>query len=189
MQNNKIIIAESEKIFLEFCKSLDIKDIKTSEEIIIASKIRENSDWEEESLIIVHWKDILKTIEFIKNKYILIEKIVICNNAEIFSNSELKSWDVVIPNTFISKTWETIFLNNTTIWKDYDLNSFWLMLSWIASEKEWEENEFEADIKLQNIFNYLTVLKSEELLEKTIVVSQIWEENYINLVAISDMIV
>jgi hypothetical protein len=54
MKNNKIIIAETEKIFLEFCKRLDIKDIKTSEEIIIASKIRENSDLEEESLVIVH---------------------------------------------------------------------------------------------------------------------------------------
>jgi hypothetical protein len=63
------------------------------------------------------------------------------------------------------------------------------MLSWISSEKKWEENEFEADIKTENIFNYLTLLKSEELLEKTIVVSQIWEESYVNLVAVGDMIV
>jgi hypothetical protein len=86
MKNNKIIIAETEKIFLEFVKSLDIKDVKTSEEIIIATKIRENSDKEEENLVIIHGKNIEKTIEFIKNNYILIEKIIICNSAKILSN-------------------------------------------------------------------------------------------------------
>jgi len=188
MQNNKIIIAESEKIFLEFCKSLDIKDIKTNENIIIWKKSIKNSEQEEEILSVIHWKDIIKTIDFIKNKYILIEKIVICNNAEILSNSELKTWDIIIPNTFISKNWETKFLDNT-IGKDYDLKSFWLMLSWICSENNWKKEEFEADIKSENIFIYLKALESEKLLEKTIVVSQIWDESFVNLVAISDMMI
>ncbi|MDQ7008866.1 MAG: hypothetical protein Q9M94_01075 [Candidatus Gracilibacteria bacterium] len=188
MQNNKIIIAESEKIFLEFIKSLDIKDIKTNEEIIIGEKNRENSDGEEENLVVIHGKDILKTIEFVKNNYILIEKILICNKASILSNGELKTGDIIIPNTFISKSGETKFLDNT-IGKDYDMNNFGLMLSGISSEKNGEENEFEADISSKNIFIYLKALDSEELLEKTIVISQIGEENYINLVAVSDMIV
>lgn len=188
MKNNKIIIAESEKIFLEFVKSLDIKDIKTNDEIIIWEKNRENSESEEENLVVVHWKDILKIVEFIKSKYILIEKIIICNSAKILSNWELKLWDIVIPNTFISKSWKTKFLDNT-IWKDYDMNNFWLMLSGICSENEWNEDEFEADIKAENIFIYLKALESEELLEKTIVASQIWEENFVNLVAVSDMMV
>jgi len=185
MKNNKIIIAESEKIFLEFCKSLDIKDIKTNEEIILWTKWRKDSEWEDEDLVIIHWKDILKTVEFIKNKYIIIEKILLCNSVEILSNGELKSWDVIIPNTFISKLWETKFLENT-IWEDYDLNSFGLMLSWIYSENDWEEDIFEADVKWENIFNYLKFLELEELLDKTIVISQIWED-YKNLIAISDM--
>ena len=71
MKNNKIIIAETEKIFLAFVKSLDIKDIKTDENIIIATKTRENSEKEEENIVVIHGKDILKTVEFIKNKYIL----------------------------------------------------------------------------------------------------------------------
>ena len=188
MKNNKIIIAGSEQIFLEFCKSLDIKDIKTNEDIIIATKERESSEWEEENLVIVHGKDILKTVEFIKNGYILIEKIVICNSAKILSNWELKTWDIIIPNTFISKSWETKFLDNT-IWKDYDMNNFGLMLSGISSENEAKKDEFEADIRAENIFIYLKALESEKLLEKTIVVSQIWEEGYVNLVAVSDMMV
>ena len=189
MKNNKIIIAETEKIFLAFVKSLDIKDIKTDNNIIIATKIRENSEKEEENLVIIYGKDVLNTIEFIKNKYIIIDKIIVSNNATVLSNWELKSWDIVVPNTFISNLWETKFLDNT-IWKDYDMNNFGLMLSGIASEKSENENEFEADIKIENIFTYLKSLDSEELLEKTIVVSQISEENdYTNLVAVADMMV
>ena len=187
MQNNKIIITETEKIFLEFIKSFNIKDIKTSEEIIIAEIIRENSDWEEDNIVVVYWKDILKTIEFIKNKYIIIEKIIISNNAEVLSNWEIKAGDIVIPNTFISKLWKTKFLDNT-IWKDYDMNNFGLMLSWICSDNDKNNQEFEADIFWKNIFNYLIFLDTENLLEKTIVVSQIEEENnYTNLIAVSDM--
>jgi len=189
MQNNKIIIAETEKIFLEFIKSFNIKDIKTNEDIIIWEFIRENEDKEEDNIVIVYWKDVLKTIEFIKNKYIIIDKIIVSNNAKILSNWELKSWDIIIPNTFISNSSETKFLDNT-IWKDYDMNKFWLMLSWICSDNKEEKQEFQADIFSQNIFIYLNSLDSEELLEKTIVISQIEEQdNYSNLVAVTDMMI
>jgi len=181
MKNNKIIIAETEKIFLEFCKELKISNIKTNDDIIVAEKNQED----EINLVIVHWKNIIKTVEFIKNKYIVIEDILLCNKVDILSNWELKTWDVIIPNTFISKSWETKFLNNT-IWKDYDLNSFWLILSWICSENIWKEEEFEADVKSENIFIYLKALESEELLEKVTVISQIWDE-FKNIIAITDM--
>ena len=188
MKNNKIIIAEKEKIFLEFCKNLDIKDIKTNDDIIIGTKSIKNEEGEDENLIIIYGKDILKTIEFIKNNYILIEKIIIANTAEVLSNSEIKDWDIIIPNTFISKAGETKFLDST-IGKDYDMKKFGLMLSGICSEDSWKESEFQADIKSENVFKFLKALESEELLEKTIVVSQIWEKNYDNLIAISDMMV
>ena len=189
MQNNNIIIAENEKIFLEFAKNLDIKNIKTNEDIIIWEKERKNSEWEDENIIIIYWKNVSKTIDFIKSNYILIEKIFLAGISNILSNGELKVWDIIIPNTFISKTWETKFLDNTTIWKDYDMKKFWLMLSGISSETSWENSEFQADIKSENSFTYLKFLESENLLEKTIVVSQIWEEDFTNLVAVVDMMV
>jgi len=185
MINNNIIIAETEKIFLEFAKNLDIKNIKTSENIIIWEKERKNSEAEDENLVIIHWKDILKTVDFIKNSYILIGKIVIANKAEIIWNCELKVWDIVIPNTFISKSWETKFLDSA-VWENYDLKSFWIMLSWICSEWDLKDDTFASDIKSENIFSYLTNLEKEELLEKTTVILQIWEE-YKNLVTITDM--
>jgi len=50
MKNNKIIIAETEKIFLEFCKELKISNIKTNDDIIVAEKNQED----EINLVIVH---------------------------------------------------------------------------------------------------------------------------------------
>jgi len=134
MINNNIIIAETEKIFLEFAKNLDIKNIKTNEDIIIWEKERKNSEWEDENIIIIYWKNVSKTVDFIKSNYILIEKIFLADISEILSNGELKVWDIVIPNTFIwthpqplpSKEGENkiYFLDNTTekimIWKNFD---------------------------------------------------------------------
>lgn len=190
MKVNKIIIALNEKIFLEFCKALDIKNIKTNENIIIWEKERTNWEWEEESLIIVHGKDIEKTVLFVKSTFIYIEKIILANSAKILSNWELQEWDVIIPNTFTSNTGKTIFVENL-IWEDYDLNSFWLVLNWMCAERQESNNEvkeeFLADVDSENIFGYLQSLQSEELLEQTIVTLQIWEENYTNLIAVSDM--
>ncbi len=186
MKNNKIIIAHKESIFLEFCKTLDIKNIKTNEDIIIGEKCRDTPQWEEENIIVIHWKGIEKTIDFIKSSYILIEKIILADSADILSNSELQKWDIIVPNTFISKNWNTIFLENT-VWKDYDLKKFWLILNGICADKKDQSKEFQADIENKWIYNYLTLLKKEELLSKAHVILQIWEEDYTHLIAVSDM--
>jgi len=195
MKNNKIIITASEAIFLEFCKILEIKDIKTNEDIIIATKPRENWEWEEELLIVVHWKSVSKTVDFIKSSYILIDKIIITNSAKILSNWELKDWDVIVPNTFIaehpqsllSKEKRKTFFLETTIWEDYDLKKFGLVLSGICSDNNRDSEEFQADIVSEWVYNYLSFLEKEELLSKTTVILQIWESDYTNLIAVSDM--
>ncbi len=186
MKNNKIIITLSEQIFLEFCKTLEIKDIKTNDDIIIAKKSRENPEWEEEDLVIVHWKSISKTVDFIKSSYILIEKIILVNSAKILSNWELQEWDVIVPNTFLSQIWEAKFLK-TTIWEDYDLKKFGLVLSGICSDTNENSQEFQADIVSEWIYSYLSFLEKEELLSKTTVILQIWEKDYTNMIAVSDM--
>ncbi|MCD5380629.1 hypothetical protein LR004_01770 [Candidatus Gracilibacteria bacterium] len=190
MKVNKIVIALNEKIFLEFCKTLDIKNIKTNEDIIIGEKNRENSEGEEESLIIVHGKDIQKTVDFVKSTFIYIEKIILANSANILSNGELQKGDVIIPNTFLGNNGKTIFVENM-IGEDYDLNNFGLALNGMCVENNTSNkevvDEFLADVTSENIFLYLQLLQSEELLEKTIVTLQIGEENYTNLIAVSDM--
>ena len=191
MKINKIIIAETEKIFLDFAKKLNFKNIKASEEIIYSEKEKIWEDNEEENIVLIYWKEIEKVIDFIKENYIVIEKIIIAWIAWILSNTELQKNDIIIPNTFISKKWETIFLDNTTIGKDYDMKKFWLILNGICSSNTDEKNlwnEFEADIKSEIIFSYLEKLKEENLLDKAIVVFQIEEDkDFTNLLAIIDM--
>lgn len=191
MKINKIIIAETEKIFLDFAKKLNFKNIKASEEIIYSEKEKIWEDNEEENIVLIYWKEIEKVIDFIKENYIVIEKIIIAWIAWILSNTELQKNDVIVPNTFISKKWETIFLDNTTIGKDYDMKKFWLILNGICSSNTDEKNlwnEFEADIKSEIIFSYLEKLKEENLLDKAIVVFQIEEDkDFTNLLAIIDM--
>ena len=191
MKINKIIIAETEKIFLDFAKKLNFKNIKASEEIIYSEKEKIWEDNEEENIVLIYWKEIEKVIDFIKENYIVIEKIIIAWIAWILSNTELQKNDIIIPNTFISKKWETIFLDNTTIGKDYDMKKFWLILNGICSSNTDEKNlwnEFEADIKSEKIFSYLEKLKEENLLDKATVVFQIEEDkDFTNLLAIIDM--
>ena len=186
MKNNKIIITASQEIFLEFCKTLEIKDIKTNEDIIIAIKPRENWSWEDENLVIVHGKAIAKTVDFIKSNYILIDKIILTNSAKILSNWELQEWDVIVPNTFISENWEAKFLE-TTIWEDYNLKKFGLVLSGICSDIQKKSEEFVSDVVSEWIYNYLSFLEKEDLLNKITVILQIGEKNYTNLIAVSDM--
>ena len=198
MKINKIIIAETEKIFLDFAKKLGFKDIKTNENIIMSEKSSTSEDNEEENTVLIYSKDILKLIDFIRNKYIVIEKILICNNVKILSNTELKSWDIIIPNTFIwthpqpfpNKEESNIIFLESTIWKDYDMKNFGLILNWICSDNKNKQGEFEADVFSENIFTYLKAIKSEDLLEKTTVLSEVDEESdFSNLIAIADMMI
>ena len=201
MKNNKIILALNEKVFLEFCKTLEIKDIKTNEDIIIAQKERENSEWETETLVVIHWKDKQKTLDYITSIFIYIEKIILVNSAKVLSNWEFTTGDVLIPNTFISsypqslsdkEGRKTFFIENT-IWEDYDFKTFWLILNGICADiplltKEVENSdEFVADICSEWIYMYLQILQQEKLFEKTNVITQIGEENYMNLIAVSEM--
>lgn len=198
MKINKILIAETEKLFLDFAKKLGFKDIKTNEDIIMSEKSSTSEDNEEENTVLIYSKNILKLVDFIKNKYIVIDKILICNSAEILSNTELKSWDIIIPNTFIwthphplpNKEGSNIIFLESTIWKDYDMKNFGLILNWICSDNKDNQGEFEADIYSENIFTYLKAIKSEELLDKTIVLSEVDEESdFSNLIAIADMMI
>jgi len=187
MKINKIIIAENKEIFLDFVKKLDFKNIKTTQDVIFWEKERENSG-EKENLVLVYSEDEKKVIEFLENKYIYVEKYIFVWIAEILSNKELLYKDIIIPNTFIWKQNKTYFLDSI-IWKDYDMKRFWLILNWICAESSSEKLEFQADIKSQKVFKYLEIFSKKDLLEKFIVIFQVGEGDFENLVAITDMVV
>ncbi len=191
MQIHKIIVTLDEKIFLEWCKTLWITDIKTNDDIIIGQKKQADIEHDEVILVIIHWKDPVKTTEYISSHYIHIQKLLLLNSAKILSNGELQDGDVIIPNTFIGKNDETVFLEET-VGTDYDLNSFGLILNWIAScveptDDEQNSEEFLADVYSENIFTYLKLLQADDKIASISVMLQIWTTDYKNVIAVSDM--
>lgn len=194
MKIHKIILALNEQIFLEWCKILGITNIKTNEDIIIWEKDI-TVEWSDEtSLTIIHWKDPQKVTQYISSNFIHVEKLIISNGSKIVSNWELQTSDIIIPNTCIWEKDATIFLEET-VWNDYDLNNFWLILNWISTSVNPEkinndnnEDEFIADVYSENIFSYLKLIEWDDKITQSIVILQIWgEDSYKNLISICDM--
>ncbi len=178
MKNNKIIIALNEKIFLNFVKSFWIQSIKTWDFFLLWE-----IEKEENKISVFYWSDKTKIIQFILENYLNIFKIVIAWQSEEYLGIELNDSDIICPNTFTSESKETIFLEYA-IWENFDLEKFKVSLSWICSDKKWEVQ----DVVCSQIFDYLEILKKEDLLEKTAVFINIWESsNYENLFNIVDL--
>ena len=187
MKTHKIILALDEAIFLSGCKTLGIQNIKTNDDIIIWEK---PGNAEDNIICIIHWKDIQKTTDYVLTHFISIEKILILSDATIVSNSELKQWDIIIPNTFTWRKDEVIF-NENTIGTDYDLKNFGLIVNGIctSSQKNTENgwDDFVADIYSKSIFSYVSQLSTTDRITEYNVILQIWWDDYINLISICDM--
>ena len=87
---------------------------------------------------------------------------------------DIKDGDVTLPNSFISTENKTPIFLEYAIWESYDLKKFWLILSWLCIT--WDLIEA-ADINDEDSFDVLTILNSNNLLEKTVVIKAINTNN------------
>jgi hypothetical protein len=71
-----------------------------------------------------------ETINYAKDNYEIINIINIWTSLPL-DTLDINPWDVIIPNTFINKENEAIFLDYL-VEKNYDLKKFWLILNWIC---------------------------------------------------------
>jgi len=111
------------------------------------------------------------------------------------ANSDVKIWDVFLPNTFIQHDmylpfeWEhldyakkPIFLDYA-VWENYDLKKFGLILSWVCltwdqfidnEEKVQELREkYSADIVEMEAFAVLSVARAYDVLDKCVVIKAV----------------
>jgi len=122
----KIITTTDENIKNEIIKVLNLKLKEKKDNIEVYSKL-----WEEVNIVLIYSKNNFEeTISYAKNNYEIINIINIWTSFPL-DTLDINPWDVIIPNTFINKKNEAIFLDYL-IEKNYDLKKFWLILNWIC---------------------------------------------------------
>jgi len=197
-----IITAMKEEAEL-IIKKFNLKETKSLKNIKIFEWTRSWDDWEENLVLVLWW--IWKIQAAIATTYLLenysVDKIINIWIAGNLTGNDLKVWDVLLPNTFIQQDmylpfeWshldyakKPIFLEYT-IWENYDLQKFWLILNWVCvTGDEFVDKEerisklrvdFWADICEMEAFSILSVAREYNMLDKCIVIKAIsdWADN------------
>lgn len=178
-------------------KKFDLKETNKLKNIKIFEGKRVGDDGEENIILVLAW--IGKIQASIATTYLLenysVDKIINIWIAGNISGTDLKIWDVVLPNTFIQHDiylpfeWEhldyakkPIFLEYA-VWENYDLQKFWLMLNWVCvTWDEFIDNEekisdlrinFWADVCEMEAFAILSVAREYDMLDKCIVIKAV----------------
>lgn len=178
-------------------KKFDLKETNKLKNIKIFEGKRVGDEWEENIILVLAW--IGKIQASIATTYLLenysVDKIINIWIAGNVSGTDLKIWDVVLPNTFIQHDiylpfeWEhldyakkPIFLEYA-VWENYDLQKFWLMLNWVCvTWDEFIDNEekisdlrinFWADVCEMEAFAILSVAREYDMLDKCIVIKAV----------------
>ena len=177
MKLKKIIFTSSEKIKNELLK-INIFDEKYDSLDFIVFEWYRNLFKDEEDLVLIFYRNFSKALVYLSENYDPF-KVVFAENTTITWNFDLNFGDVIIPNTFISKnTNKPIFIEYVT-WENYDLTKFWLVLSWICLSWEPEEEDV-YDVRLDNLYTNLLEVLSLNLIDKTVVVIGIDDEEVEN---------
>lgn len=203
MEIVKVIITAMQEEAEIIIKKYNLLEINKKINLIIYEWKRVWDEWEEKIVLILSW--IWKIQATIATTYALenylVDKIINIWIAWNIYWDDIKIWDVFIPNTFIQHdiylpfNWEhlnyakkPIFLNYA-IWKSYDLNRFWLILSWVCitwdqfidnDEKISElKNKYWADICDMEAFAILSVAREYNILDKCVVIKSVsdWANN------------
>ena len=197
MELTKVIITAMKEEADIIIDRFKLKEVKSKKVMKIYEWIREDKQWDEKLILILSgiWKiqaSIATTYAFENHTVDKLINIWIAWNMNI---SEAKIWDVFMPNTFIQHDmylpfeWphldyakKPIFLNYA-IWNSYDLNKFWLILSWICltwdqfiddTEKVNELNDkYWADVCEMEAFAILSVACEYDALDKCVVIKAI----------------
>jgi len=163
MKEIKVIFTQIKEVKNKILKNNILEEKTKTDDYIIYEWYRELYK-DEETVILVYFNDFVSSLNYIKENYDIF-KIVIASIWTKTWNLDIKSWDVIIPNTFISKKEENPIFTTYAIWENYDLTKFWLILSWLCIS--WEvTNEDTFDVSEKNIYNILTEIQKADLLDK-----------------------
>ncbi len=199
----KIILSSNQRILEIAIAKYNLKKINNENDLDIFEANIKNEEETEKIVFIKIFKNIDLVFNHIEENYIY-NKIINIDDAKIFLNFELKSGDIVIPNTFTSLNDENkAFFVDSVIWENYDLLKFWLILNgiclsvWNKKVDDLEElkEDFYADIIDVNSYDLIeknTKLNNDSIFSAIKIVvwneEEFLDEYYINALNILDLI-
>ncbi len=190
MKLTKVIFANNKKLLNNITEIMTLEEIKNDENFKVYRWERKMFK-DEEDLFLVMFNCFETALSYIQDNYGVF-KIIIAWEANNLWNIDLKVWDVTIPNTFIKK-WKNPIFSEYVVWENYDLKKFWLSLSWVCNT--WEdcrEEDFVADVKDEDSYEFLEILQKEKLLDKTVVLKEIViknkENSLKNIISVIDLV-
>lgn len=199
----KIILSSNQRIIEIAIAKYNLQKINNENDLDIFEANIKNETENEKIVFINIIKNLDLVFTHIEENYIY-DKIINIDGSKVFMNFELKTGDIVIPNTFTTLNNENkAFFVDSVIWENYDLLKFWLILNgiclsvWNKKIEDLEElkEDFYADIIDVNSYDLIeknTKLNNDSIFSAIKIV--VWEEDelldeyYINALNILDLI-
>lgn len=199
----KIILSSNQRILEIAIAKYSLEKINNENNIVLYETIILNWEEKEKLVFIKIEKNIDLIFSHLEENYIY-SQIINIDESKIFLNFELKSGDIVIPNTFTGLNDENkAFFVDSIVWENYDLVKFGLILNgiclsvWNKKVDDLEElkEDFYADIIDINSYDLIgknTKLNNDSIFSAIKIV--IWDdeefldEYYINALNVLDLI-
>lgn len=200
----KIILSSNQRILEIAIAKYSLDTMKNENDLKVYEWIILNDDENEKIVFIKIENNIDLIFSHIEENYIY-QKIINIDDSKIFLNFELKSGDIVIPNTFTTLENESkAYFVDSVVWENYDLLKFWLVLNGICLSVWNKKVEDLEDLK-EDFYADIIDVNSYDLVEKHNLLKNNWifsaikivvsendkvylDEYYINALNILDLI-
>lgn len=170
----KIITTSDENIKKEIITTLWLESKEKQNNIEIYSKLDVDAN-----IVFIYFQNNFEAVVKYAKENFEIVKFFHIGNALPLDTLDVSLWDVMVPNTFINKENEVVFLEYL-VEKNYDLKNFWLLLNGICmslendikDEEELEEiiTNYSAEIFDKESFSLAKTLEEESLLKESCII-------------------
>jgi hypothetical protein len=176
----KIITTSEESIKNEIINTLWLELKEKLNGLEIYSKLDIDSN-----IVLIYFKNNFEeVVKYTKENFEIVKFFNIWTSLSLDA-LDINFWDVIVPNTFINKENEVVFLEYL-VEKNYDLKNFWLLLNGIClslendivNEEQLNEiiQNYSAEIFDKEGFYIAKTLKENALLETSSIIKIIWKE-------------
>lgn len=176
----KIITTSEESIKNEIIHILWLEKKENVSNFEMYSKL----DTDSNIIFIYFQNNFQEVVKYVKENFEVVKFLNIGTSLSL-DTLDINFWDIIVPNTFINKENEVVFLEYL-VEKNYDLKNFWLLLNGIClslendivNEEQLNEimQNYSAEIFDKEWFYIAKTLEENALLETSSIIKIIWKE-------------